>query len=217
MSRVGEKATKKDEKKGIINPVRHSSGIFPSLMQVFNNHLVHLTPTHSAITNISTRISSIPIARPLFIFFIAISTYASPISSSSTSPSTELGPKHGAVLQPGPMYGAVNPPAYSTYPQPGYHQPGYPQPGYPQPGYPQPGYPQPGYPQPGYPQPGYHQPGNSQPTYPRPDYPQPGKPQTAPSQDPSQAAQSWTSISQPGYPQPSNSKAYVATQQGYDY
>ena len=40
-----------------INQVRHSSGISPSFIQVFNKHL---TQTRSAITTISTRTLSIP-------------------------------------------------------------------------------------------------------------------------------------------------------------
>ena len=76
---------------GTIRPILHSFGILPSCIHTFRSLPVHLTPTSPAISNISSRTSSAPVALTFFILCIAVSTSSCRISSTSTSLLTELG------------------------------------------------------------------------------------------------------------------------------
>ena len=76
---------------GMINPVRHSTGVFPSVKHEFRSLRVQLTTTSPARSSISTRISSKPVAFPLCIFFMAAIISVSVISTTSFSHVLNLG------------------------------------------------------------------------------------------------------------------------------
>ena len=57
---------------GTIRPILHSFGILPSCIHTFSSLPVHLTHTSPAISNITSRTSSAPVALPFFILGIAV-------------------------------------------------------------------------------------------------------------------------------------------------